>query len=329
MIAVCDHNTAGNVPAVQQAGEAAGGGLAVIAGMELTSAEEVHVVGLFPDAAAAERRGRPGALPPPPGRCRLLLVLRRAAPARRRRAPGRLRDRRPGAGHPARLERGGRAHPQRGRAGRGGPYRPQVVQRLLPAGLLPRGRGLRRAGGIQVATRPIRRGWPSSRLWGCPCSAPRTATTSRRSGRPAPSSVWRSRRSPNWLSLWRGPGAGASRGGRRRRRRRTGRRPCMTSPSICSRCSRTRRAPGASHVDVELVDRPRLRRAAAGGGRRRPRPDRHAGADPRPLLHHQAGQEDRPGPEPAQGRRPSGRGRPPHRAVAQLWAGSGWRPSCG
>jgi len=55
MIAVCDHNTAGNVLAVQQAGEAAGGGLAVIAGMELTSAEEVHVVGLFPDAAAAER----------------------------------------------------------------------------------------------------------------------------------------------------------------------------------------------------------------------------------------------------------------------------------
>jgi 3',5'-nucleoside bisphosphate phosphatase len=55
MIAVCDHNTAGNVPAVQQAGEAAGGGLAVIAGMELTSAEEVHVVGLFPDATAAER----------------------------------------------------------------------------------------------------------------------------------------------------------------------------------------------------------------------------------------------------------------------------------
>lgn len=55
MIAVCDHNTAGNVRAVQRAGEAAGRGLAVIAGIELTSAEEVHVVGLFPDAAAAER----------------------------------------------------------------------------------------------------------------------------------------------------------------------------------------------------------------------------------------------------------------------------------
>jgi hypothetical protein len=54
MIAVCDHNTAGNVQAVQEAGEAAGGGLAIIAGMELTSAEEVHVVGLFSDAAHAE-----------------------------------------------------------------------------------------------------------------------------------------------------------------------------------------------------------------------------------------------------------------------------------
>ena len=55
MIAVCDHNSAGNVRAVQEAGEAAGGGLAIIAGMELTSMEEVHVLGLFPDAAHAEQ----------------------------------------------------------------------------------------------------------------------------------------------------------------------------------------------------------------------------------------------------------------------------------
>ena len=59
MIAVCDHNTAGNAAAVQEAAAAAsagrGGGLTVLAGMEVTSAEEVHVVGLFPDAAAAER----------------------------------------------------------------------------------------------------------------------------------------------------------------------------------------------------------------------------------------------------------------------------------
>ncbi len=59
MIAICDHNTAGNAAAVQEAAAlwAAAGGdsLVVLAGMEVTSAEEVHVVGLFPDAAAAER----------------------------------------------------------------------------------------------------------------------------------------------------------------------------------------------------------------------------------------------------------------------------------
>ncbi len=54
MIAICDHNTAGNVEAVQRAAEDAGGGLAVLPGMEITSAEEVHVVGLFPDLSAAE-----------------------------------------------------------------------------------------------------------------------------------------------------------------------------------------------------------------------------------------------------------------------------------
>lgn len=54
MIAICDHNSARNVAAVQEAAEATGGRLTVLAGMEVTSAEEVHVVGLFPDAAAAE-----------------------------------------------------------------------------------------------------------------------------------------------------------------------------------------------------------------------------------------------------------------------------------
>jgi hypothetical protein len=54
MIAVCDHNSARNAAAVQ---EAAGGLLAVLAGMEVTTVEECHVVGLFPDAAAAEAAG--------------------------------------------------------------------------------------------------------------------------------------------------------------------------------------------------------------------------------------------------------------------------------
>jgi len=50
-IAVCDHNSAGNAAAVQRAGKAAG--LAVIPGMEITSSEEVHILGLLPDVAAA------------------------------------------------------------------------------------------------------------------------------------------------------------------------------------------------------------------------------------------------------------------------------------
>jgi predicted metal-dependent phosphoesterase TrpH len=54
MIAISDHNSAGNARAVQEAADEAGGTLTVLAGMEITSAEEVHVVGLFPSAEAAE-----------------------------------------------------------------------------------------------------------------------------------------------------------------------------------------------------------------------------------------------------------------------------------
>jgi predicted metal-dependent phosphoesterase TrpH len=55
MIAVCDHNSAGNVAAVQEANRHADSTLTVLAGIEVTSMEEVHVVGLFPGAAAAAR----------------------------------------------------------------------------------------------------------------------------------------------------------------------------------------------------------------------------------------------------------------------------------
>jgi hypothetical protein len=59
MIAICDHNAAGNVAAVQEAARFYGRDqgqetLTVLAGMEITTAEEAHVLGLFPDAAAAE-----------------------------------------------------------------------------------------------------------------------------------------------------------------------------------------------------------------------------------------------------------------------------------
>ncbi len=50
-VAVCDHNSAENAGAVQRAGNSAG--MAVIPGMEITSAEEVHILGLLPDLEAA------------------------------------------------------------------------------------------------------------------------------------------------------------------------------------------------------------------------------------------------------------------------------------
>lgn len=45
MIGICDHNSAENVAAVAKAGLREG--LAVIPGMEITSSEEVHILGLF------------------------------------------------------------------------------------------------------------------------------------------------------------------------------------------------------------------------------------------------------------------------------------------
>lgn len=54
LIAVCDHNAAGNARATQRAADAAPRPVSVLAGMEITTAEEVHVLGLFPSADAAE-----------------------------------------------------------------------------------------------------------------------------------------------------------------------------------------------------------------------------------------------------------------------------------
>ena len=55
IIAICDHNTAGNVQAVQQAAAALAPGLLVIPGIELTCAEELHMVCLFPTAEDLRR----------------------------------------------------------------------------------------------------------------------------------------------------------------------------------------------------------------------------------------------------------------------------------
>jgi 3',5'-nucleoside bisphosphate phosphatase len=56
MIAISDHNSAGNADAVRRA---AGNELVVLSGIEITTAEEAHVLGIFPDhrsaASLAER----------------------------------------------------------------------------------------------------------------------------------------------------------------------------------------------------------------------------------------------------------------------------------
>ncbi len=57
VIAVCDHNTSGNVAAVAAAAARAGGPF-VIAGIEITTSEEVHVLGYFPSAESACAAGR-------------------------------------------------------------------------------------------------------------------------------------------------------------------------------------------------------------------------------------------------------------------------------
>lgn len=54
IIAICDHNAAANAAAVREVADGPGEGrVTVIAGMEITTAEEVHVVALFPNPATA------------------------------------------------------------------------------------------------------------------------------------------------------------------------------------------------------------------------------------------------------------------------------------
>jgi 3',5'-nucleoside bisphosphate phosphatase len=52
MIAICDHNSARNTAATMRCGQA--NGLTVIPGVEITSSEEVHFLGLFGTAETAE-----------------------------------------------------------------------------------------------------------------------------------------------------------------------------------------------------------------------------------------------------------------------------------
>lgn len=66
LIALTDHNTAGNCGAAMEAGREAG--LTVVPGMELTTAEEIHLVCLFPGLAEAKAFSDHvrGAMPPFP-----------------------------------------------------------------------------------------------------------------------------------------------------------------------------------------------------------------------------------------------------------------------
>ncbi len=52
-VAICDHNTTGNVAAFRTVGSRQG--LAVLGGMEITSREEIHVLAILDDPAAVER----------------------------------------------------------------------------------------------------------------------------------------------------------------------------------------------------------------------------------------------------------------------------------
>ncbi len=69
-VVICDHNAADNVAAVERAARAAG--CVAVPGMEITSEEEVHVVALLPDAAAAGvlHASVAAALPPLPASAR-------------------------------------------------------------------------------------------------------------------------------------------------------------------------------------------------------------------------------------------------------------------
>ena len=55
-IAISDHNTVGNVRAAMEVGQACG--VTVLAGMEIETAEEVHILTLYPSIEAAEEAAR-------------------------------------------------------------------------------------------------------------------------------------------------------------------------------------------------------------------------------------------------------------------------------
>lgn len=65
LVAICDHNAAGNAAACMAAAQREGGPT-VIPGIEITTAEEVHLVALFPSAEQAESAAAEAAADLPP-----------------------------------------------------------------------------------------------------------------------------------------------------------------------------------------------------------------------------------------------------------------------
>ena len=235
MIAVSDHNTAGNVGAVQEAAEAAGGSLTVLAGMEITCVEEVHVLGLFPDLAAAESVAARIRASAPGRRRRLLRVLRRAAAAGRRRPSGGRRDRRLATATPLDLTEtvelihsvGGlaiAAHVDR-----------KSFSVFSQLGFFPEDAGF---DGVEVSRhlRPDSPRLEEFAALGLPVTSSSDSHFLEEIGTAATE-----------LRLD-GAHLRRTRSARSRGSRAIGRSvdPCMTSPSICSRCSRTRSGPEPS-----------------------------------------------------------------------------------
>ena len=161
---------------------AAGTGLAVLPGIELTTAEEVHVLGLFeagtdlgPFQAEIDRN-----LPDVPAKRKFV-----DGPGRRRRGGlrHRLRSPLPLRGDPLLRPRGRRARPPPRRPGHRLPRRPGIVQHPLPARLHPARARPRRRRGLAPHERGRRPKPPSGRSPRSPSSASRTPTGRRRSGR--------------------------------------------------------------------------------------------------------------------------------------------------
>ena len=187
MIAVCDHNSAGNVAAVMEAAAQVPEGPSVICGMEITTVEEVHVLGYFPGIDEARAASAEVAAGLPPWRP----LAPRTSPARTRpraAAHGRCGERhvrgdahaRRGEQIQPRCRRG--PHPPTRRTGRCRTHGPAEFSVPGQLGFLPPDvpfDGLEvSAAGVSGGTGP-----PSSPSTGFPFSARRTVISCRRSER--------------------------------------------------------------------------------------------------------------------------------------------------